>query len=194
MSVFSTVWWSRWQSWPSGMFELWRCSWTKDKEVFHFMLLAQIQACLWSMSQPRNVTTGINTNIFFNNLPGHPTILLPNVESCSFGYPQRVPVSDTFISNHQANPQSVAESQPMAFEKRKKQNNFNQLVLLHLYAYCRAWNMHRLCNHTVEKPGLTQYCTIIPISTCYKIALTLVSRWAWTCRSIPASIFADTGK
>lgn len=29
------------------------------------MLLAQIRACLWSMSQPRNVTTGINTNIFF---------------------------------------------------------------------------------------------------------------------------------
>lgn len=104
------------------------------------MLLAQIQACLWSRSQPRNVTIGINTNIFLYNLPGRPTILFPNVESCSFGYPQRVPVSYSFISNHQANPQSVGESQPMAFEKKKKtKNNFNQLMLIRLYAYCMKY-------------------------------------------------------
>lgn len=91
------------------------------------MLLAQIQACLWSMSQPRNVTIGINTNIFLYNLPGRPTILFPNVESCSFGYPQRVPVSYSFISNHQANPQ------------KKPKNNFNQLMLIRLYAYCMKY-------------------------------------------------------
>lgn len=53
------------------------------------MLLAQIQACLWSMSQPRNVTIGINTNIFLYNLPGRPTILFPNVESMQLWLPSK---------------------------------------------------------------------------------------------------------
>lgn len=104
------------------------------------MLLAQIQACLWSMSQPRNVTIGINTNIFLYNLPGRPTILFPNVESCSFGYPQRVPVSYSFISNHQANPQSVGESQPMAFEKKKNQKQFQPTN-----AYSPLCILHEIC-------------------------------------------------